>query len=199
MSGIFLQQVLTGFLVKSIASFDDTLTRIPVLAELTRGKAGKIAFSIGTLLALTVILIIVIFFSTVLNMIPHRQYLVAGLIFLLALAVYFEVFSPKKEEKIERKLLHVQAISNGRFFKLIGIGFIVSFVTNLDDMVVLMPLFIGDHTAKLFRVAGIYLATLTQIVLVVYFSRQLSRIKYKKELATLALVILAALVWRGVI
>lgn len=192
--GIFLQQVLAGFIVKSIASFDDTLTRIPVLAELTRGKAGKIAFSVGTLLALTVILIVVIFFSALLQAIPYRQYLVAVLIFLLAVSIYLGISSPQKEEKVQRKLLRAQAISNGRFLRLIGIGFVVSLITYLDDMVILVPLFIGDNGSKFFSLIGVYLATLVQIVLVIYFSRQISQIKYRKEIASGALIILSVLV-----
>lgn len=197
--GIFLQEAITGFVVKSIASFDDTLTRIPVMAELTHGKIGKIAFSIGTLLALTVILTMVIPLSYLLEAIPYQRYIVSGLIFLLAITVYLELFSPKKEEETQRKILHVQSISNARFFKLIGVGFVISLITYLDDMVVLIPLFLGSNTTKFFSVVGIYSAALLQIIVVVYFSHQISRIKYKKEIASLVLVALSVLVGMGVV
>lgn len=101
---ILFQQIISGFFVKAIASFDDTLTRIPVIVELTRGKQGKIAFSIGTLLALTVILIIVIFFSALLNLLPLTRFIIAGLILLLAIAVYFEIFTTKPNERLRSKL-----------------------------------------------------------------------------------------------
>lgn len=197
--GIFLQEAVTGFLVKSVASFDDTLTRIPVMAELTHGKMGRIAFSIGTLLALTLTLILVIPLSYLLDLIPFRQFIVAGLIFLLGLAVYFEVFSSKKEKALQRKIIQRQDISHSHFLRLIGIGFVISLITYLDDMVVLIPLFLGSDTAKFFSIVGIYLAALLQITIVIYFSHQISRIKYKKEIASLALLVLAVLVGVGVV
>ena len=196
--GIFLQQIATGFIVKTIASFDDTLTRIPILAELTKLKSGKIAFSIGTLLALTTILIPVLFFSHILNAIPYRQYFIAILIFILGISVYLELLTPK-EEKIQHKLIQSQATSHVRFLKLISIGFIVSLITYLDDMVVLIPLFLGDNTTRFLSVIGIYLAALLQIIIVIYFSKQLSQIKYKKELASGALMILSLLVGFGIV
>jgi len=41
-TGIFPQQILTGFIIKSIVSFDDALTRIPVLAELSLQHQSRI-------------------------------------------------------------------------------------------------------------------------------------------------------------
>lgn len=198
MVGFFLQHLLTGFIVKSIASFDDTLTRIPIMAEVTRGRLGKIAFSIGTLLALTVILILIISFSHLLEAIPYRRYFVAGLIFILGLVVYFELFSPKKEERVQEKLINMQHISHARFFRLIGIGFIISFITYLDDAVVLVPLFL-NYDAIFFSILGVYLAALVQIIVVIYFSKQISRIKYRKEIASAALIILSILVALGIV
>lgn len=199
MVGIFFQEIITGFIVKSIASFDDTLTRVPVMAELTRGKKGKVAFSIGTLLALTVILSVVIFFSALLNLIPYRQYLVASLIFILGVSVYLELFTPKKEERIQHKLVKSQQISKVRFIRLIGIGFVISLVTYLDDMIVLIPLFLGDSTAKFLSLIGIYLAALSQIIVVIFLSKQISRIKYRKEIASGALILLSVLVVLGIV
>lgn len=199
MFGIFLQQALTGFLVKSIASFDDTLTRIPLLAEFTGSNKGRIAFSVGTLLALTIILIIAIFFSFLLDLIPFRRQVLAILILLISITVYSEIFTRSSDQKLKQKLTYLKVASHIRFVKLIGIGFIVSFITLIDDAVVLVPLFIGDNTTKLFSLIGVYLAALAQIVLVVYFSREIEKIKYKKEIASLSLVVLATLVWWGVV
>ena len=78
-------QIATGFFVKGIASFDDTLTRIPIIAELTRTKKGRIAFSFGTIIALTVIVTIAILFSNILDRIAFRNQIIALLIFVLAI------------------------------------------------------------------------------------------------------------------
>lgn len=198
MTSIIIQQIISGFFVKAIASFDDTLTRIPVIAQLTRGKKGKIAFSIGTLLALTVILVIVIFFSALLNLLPYSRYLIAGLIILLAVTVYFEVFTSKSNQKLENKI-KTGDISSERFIKLIGIGFVISFVTLLDDSLILASLFIGDDITKFLAVIGVYLATLVQISIVIYFGQRINKFKYKKEVASFALVVLAILIILGVV
>ena len=199
MVGIFLQQIITGFLVKSIASFDDTLTRIPVMAEMTRTRAGKIAFSLGTLFALTVILILVISLAQFLQAIPYQRFFVSGLIFLLGVSVYLELFSPKKEQQVQQRLVKTKTITHARFLKLIGIGFVVSFITYLDDAVVLIPLFLGDGFSKFLSIIGIYTAALLQIIIVIYFSKQISLLKYKKEIASAALMILAVLVALGIV
>ncbi|MBL7148418.1 MAG: hypothetical protein ISS82_06330 [Nanoarchaeota archaeon] len=44
---MFLKYLFSGFLVKIIAGFDDTLTRIPIAATLTRTKKGRYAFAAG--------------------------------------------------------------------------------------------------------------------------------------------------------
>lgn len=198
MSVIFLEPIVSGFFVKAVASFDDTLTRVPIIAELTRRRLGKVAFSIGTLLALTVIILIAIPLSAILDLLPFTQYVVAGLIVLLAIAIYFGIFLPKHEDLITKKYAK-KDFSSERFIKLIGIGFIISFLTLIDDSLVLTSVFIGDSLSKFMAIIGIYLATLIQITLVIFFGEKLNRFKYKKESASLALVFLAILIVTGVI
>ncbi len=193
-----LQHIFTGFLVKSIASFDDTLTRIPILAELTKTLKGKVAFSIGTLLGLTVILIIAIFFSSLFAF-PFRQQVLGGLIALLSVAVYFELFVLKENSKLHQKFFAHSTVSHINFLRLLTIGFVVAFITFLDDALVLIPLFVSDTTRTILSTIGIYLAALVQILLVIFFSKQLERVNYKKEMAAAALLILAVLVGTGLI
>ena len=198
MSPIF-GQIITGFLVKSIASFDDTLTKIPILAHLTKTTPGRIAFSVGSLLALSVILVIAISFSFLFDLIPAREKVLAVLIFLLALAVYFDVFTRREESSIKSTLSDVQQTANTHFSKLVLASFIISFITLIDDALVLIPLFVGNDLSKFLALIGIYLAALAQIFAVLYFSRLLEKMKYKKELAAIALTILAILVWFKII
>ena len=80
-----MQSFLIGFFAKTIASFDDMLTRIPVLAALTRTWKGRIAFSVGTLLATALIIFLAQFFASLIQNIPYQRYIIAGIIGLLAL------------------------------------------------------------------------------------------------------------------
>jgi hypothetical protein len=191
-------QIATGVFVKGIASFDDTLTRIPIIAELTRTKKGRIAFSFGTICALTVIVTIAILFSNILDRIAFRNQIIALLILILAILVYFEVFINKSQEKVEKSLKKLKARSVP-IVKLISIGFIVSFVTLIDDMIILTPLFVGNATETFFSLVGVYMATIVQIIIVIYFGGKITKLRYKKEIASFALTILAILVWNGVV
>jgi hypothetical protein len=191
-------QIATGVFVKGIASFDDTLTRIPIIAELTRTRKGRIAFSFGTICALTVIVTIAILFSNILDRIAFRNQIIALLIFVLAILVYFEVFINKSQKKVEKSLKKVKA-GPVPIVKLISIGFIVSFITLIDDMIILTPLFVGNATETFFSLVGVYLATIVQIMIVIYFGGKIIKFRYKKEIASFALTILAILVWNGMV
>ncbi len=192
-----LLKILEGFFVKSVASFDDTLTRIPVISQLTKTRSGRVAFSIGTLLALTLILIIALFFSFILNAIPYPRQVAAILIFILAVLIYFDVLIVKAEKKMGERF--IKDDSTTRLTKIGWIGFLVSFITLIDDSFVLLPLFLSDHLTDFFAVIGVYLAAILQIVIVIYFGERLEKIKYKKELSAASLILLSVLVFIGVV
>ncbi len=195
---VWLALIGEGFLVKFIASFDDTLTRIPIISHLTKTYRGRIAFSLGTLLALTVIIIIALFFSEVLLLIPHTRIIVSGLIFLLALSVYFELFSSISNRSATPQVNSASSRTR-RALSIISAGFVVSFITLLDDVIVLIPLFLGGWSSKFWAVVGIYLAAIIQILFVIYFGKRMEKIPFKKEMAAGALLVLAVLVFTGIV
>lgn len=197
MEFLFLIKIGEGFLVKTIASFDDTLTRIPVISYLTKTKKGRIAFSIGTLLALTVILVIALFFSTLLSLIAYTRQITAALIFILAALIYFDVFLIQSTNRLASKFSTIDSSQN--LARIMKIGFLVSFITLIDDSLVLVPLFLNDNLSKFSSVIGVYLAAILQILVVIYFGERLEKIKYKKELASASLLTLSALVFMGII
>ena len=179
-----------GFGIKILTGIDDILTRVPLIAAVTHTRIGKIAFSVGAVFAVTVATAIAFFLSSVLQEIPSYKYIVAALIFLLALTVYFNVFAHKPKSKVERKIEHMQKVSNGRLTQLFGIGFIASFITVLDDVIAFTPVFFHEPYFIIFGVAGILAATVCQAVLVIYASHLLVRIPYKEKIAAAGLVVL---------
>jgi len=189
-----------GFIVKVAASFDDVLTRIPVIASLTRTRMGKVAFSVGTLLSLTVALGLAFIFSTVIEGIPGVRYIIAGFIIILAISVYSGVFTSRRATQTTQDIKKIKRISRARFIELIGIGFVFSFLTVLDDIVVLTPLFLDRTLLERIAVAGgIYIATFIQVIFAIYFAEKAARLKYKKEIAAVSLIILAGLIATGLI
>jgi hypothetical protein len=195
-----VEHLLFGFLVKIITGFDDTLTNVPVLASVTKVRMGKIAFSVGTLLAIAAAIIASMLLTQAIGFFRYSRYIAAALIFLLAALIYFDVFVHKPRTKAEKKLMHRQKISAEHFTKLIGIGFFATIVTALDDIIAYTPLFLGaGFRVAAFAIAGILAATIVEIILVVYFAGMIAKIKHKQQIASAGLVILGILTLSGII
>ena len=194
-----LKYFLSGFFVKTIAGFDDSMIRIPICAKITKTKKGRFAFAIGTFLAITLAIIFSFLFGSVIQSIPYSKYIMATLIFFLALSVYFDWFIQKPKKKVEEKLKKIKIISTKRFFKLITIGFFVAFATIIDDTIAYSALFLGPTSNFPYVVGGIFLATILQLSMLVYFSEKIMKLKYKKEITTIGLIVLSVLILTGVL
>jgi len=195
-----IQYILIGFLTKIITGVDDTLTQIPLISNFTRTKKGKIAYSIGIIIAISLAILLSVAFHQILIKIPNYRYFAAGLIFLLAVVIYFDLFKTKEDgkEKIEKikKLRKIKPISKKRFFKLMFIGFIASFATIIDDTIAFSSILFQN---QIFVILGIFIAALTEIFLILTFSKQINKLKYKKEISAIGLIILSILVFLGII
>ncbi|MCK5624751.1 hypothetical protein KAI04_02835 [Candidatus Pacearchaeota archaeon] len=189
-----IKYFLSGFFVKIIAGFDDTLTRIPIVANLTRTKRGRIAFAGGIFLAICVAMVISFLFASIIKSLPYFRYISATLIFLLAISIYFDVFIQEPKKQVEKKLKKIKRISTKRIFKLIGIGFLTAFATLLDDTIAYSSLFLGDVSNLPYIVGGILVATFLQLGIIIYFSKKVMKFRWKKEVTTVGLLILAVLI-----
>lgn len=194
-----LKYFISGFFVKTIAGFDDSMIRIPICANITKTKTGRVAFAIGVFLAITLAILFSLFFGSIIKSIPYSNYVSAGLIFMLALSVYFGWFIKKPQKKIEKKLRKIKRVSTKRFFRLLAIGFLVAFATIIDDTIAYSALFLGDSSNFPFVITGIFFATILQLSVLVYFSEKFMKIKHKKEITTAGLTILGILILFGVL
>ena len=194
-----LKYFLSGFFVKAIAGFDDSMIRIPICSNITKTKKGRFAFAIGTFLAITLAIIFSFLFGSVIKSIPYSNYILGTLILFLALSIYFDWFIQKPKKEVEKKLKKIKRVSTKRFFKLMTIGFFVAFATIIDDTIAYSALFLGPTSNMPFVIGGIFTATILQLTVLVYFSEKLMRLKYKKEITTLGLVILGILILTGVL
>jgi len=190
-----VKYILSGFIVKIIAGFDDTMTRIPIVANITRTKRGRYAFAIGVLLAVTLAIILSFLFGSTIKAIPYSNYIAAGLIFLIALSIYFGWFTKKQKEEVEKKLRKIKRISLKRFLKLIVIGFLTAIATVIDDIIVYSGLFIGSISNTPYIITGIFAATFLQIWAMIYFSKKIMNVRYKKEITVVGLIILSILIF----
>ena len=185
-----LHAFLLGVFIKFITGIDDVLTRVPVVAALTRTRMGKVAFCTGSTTAVMVATAIAYFFSSFVVSFPSYRYIVVGVIFILAALIYFDVFVHKPRSKAEKKLIHLNQISAQHFTKLLGIGFVASFVTVLDDVIAFLPLFLLEPQLILFGIFGIFVMTVAQAILVVTSAERIAKIPYKEEIAAAGLVLL---------
>lgn len=194
---MFLKYFLLGVFLKAIAGFDDSVTRIPIIARLTHTREGKIAFSIGTLIAMSVSVFLSIALASFLGFIPFAKELTASLIFILAALIFFDVFVSKPRAK--SKKFAMKKISSKRFKKLVVIGFVVSLATVIDDTVVYVPLFLGKVIFWPFAIAGIFFTSILQVLLAIYFSKKIVKMPYKKEIAVAGLLLIGLLTLAGIL
>ncbi len=90
-----LKYLALGFFVKIITGFDDTITHIPVLAAITRTRLGRIAFSVGTLFAIGLAIVISLFFASFIKQFTFYKYIIAALLFALAIIFAIGSVSPR--------------------------------------------------------------------------------------------------------
>jgi len=109
------------------------------------------------------------------------------------------VFVHKPKEKVEKKLKKIKIISAKKFLKLLSLGFITAFVTVIDDTIAYSSLFLGSSSNTPYAIFGIFSATLLELTALIYFSKKVMKIKYKKEITTFGLIILSILILKGVL
>jgi len=197
---MILKSIFSGLFVKLITGFDDLMVHIPVIATTTKTRRGKIAFSIGILLAITFAIIFASIFASAMRLLPYHHLISASLLILLAFSIQFD-WLVKPKQKTENKLktkkikqeLKINKISTKRFFKLIGIGFITAFATVIDDTIAYSSTFLGNISTFYYVILGIYITTFFEIIVVIYFSKKISKIPYKKQITILGLILISML------
>lgn len=190
---MWVKYFLAGFFVKLLAGFDDTMTRISVMSNMTQTKKGRYAFAIGIFIAIVLVTIFAFLFASVIKTIPYSNYISAGLIFLLAMFIQFDIFIQKPKKEIRKKLHHVKRVSVKRFFGLVGLGFITAFITIIDDTVAYSGVFLNTLSSPIPVLIGILLGTLLQLYIIIYLSGKFMKLKYKKEITVFGLVLLSLL------
>lgn len=187
-----IKYFLSGLFVKLLAGFDDTMARISIMTHMTTTKKGRYAFATGILIAIALMTLVAYLFASLIREIPYSNYVAAGLIFLLAMSIQFDLISQKPKKKIREKL-HAKRISVEKFIKLAFFGFITAFITIIDDTVAYSGVFLNSLGNPLPVIAGIFLGTLIQLYVIIYLSGRFARLKYKKEITIFGLVLLSLL------
>ncbi len=189
-----IKYFLSGLFVKLLAGFDDTMTRIPIMSSMTKTKKGRYAFALGILIAILIVMFVAFTFASLIKSIPYINYISAGLIFLLAMSIQFNLFTEKPKKKIRKQIKHVERVSKKRFLKLILFGFITAFATILDDTIAYSGVFLSAIPNTLPVIIGILVGTLIQLTVIIYFSSKFYKLKYKKEITVFGLVLLSLLI-----
>ncbi|MBW2968755.1 hypothetical protein KY314_01400 [Candidatus Woesearchaeota archaeon] len=194
---MLLKYFILGIFVKIITGLDDTITHIPILASVTKKHLGRIAFSIGTLLAIIIAILFSILFISFIKQFEYYRYISAALLFILAIMIYFDIFVHRPRKDIEKKIK--KKISIPRFSQLLGVGFLASIATVIDDIIAYSALLAITGIEMYYAIAGILFATMIEIFIVIYFSKKVAKIKYKEQIASLGLIILSILVLIGIV
>lgn len=182
---------IEGFLAKIITGADDTLTHTPLLATFTKTKKGKLTFIFGMFISILILITISLFFAKLLQSISYQNIISAILLLVLAGFVYYskhlrrEKYAHWIKKKISKK---------SRRFVLFSMGLLVFFITGIDDLIVYSSLLHGVFLKQLLVVFGILFAAILEFIIILYFSRKLSKIKYIEKFTIIGLIVLAVLV-----
>ncbi len=195
-----LAALAEGFAVKFMASLDDTITKVPVISHITRTRLGKVAFSVGNLVALAIVIGVAALLSHLFADFKYFHYVAGGLIIVMAVITLLGLFPgavPKKKK--EDWPIDGSDISTKRFIILTTAGFTVSLATMIDDIAVMIPLYDGQLARSVAVSVGILAATILQLVLVIFFSSFLDRVPHKKIIAGVGLAAYGVLVITGIL
>lgn len=193
-----LKYLILGFVVKILTGFDDTLTHIPVMASVTRSRWGRWAFALGIVFAISLAIVMALFFAQLISSVPYARFIAAGLLFLLAIAIQFDWLVHEKRKKVEFELSQ-KRISNERAVKLLGIGFVAAFATVIDDTIAYAALFLAGGFASALAIVGIFAALAVELCIVLKFSKPVMKFRYKDELAAGGLIVLGSLIFSGLV
>jgi hypothetical protein len=194
-----LKAFISGVFVKLIAGFDDTMVHVPVIANLTKTKKGRISFAIGIFLAISLAVFLSFTLASLIKTLPYFRYISSVLILALAGVVYFDILTSKPRHKAEKKLKKMKKFRIERGLKLVALGFITAIATVIDDTIAYSSVFLTELSFAPFAIAGIFLATIAELIAVIYFSKKLQNIPYKKQITTIGLVVLALLIFAGIL
>ncbi|MEX0932490.1 MAG: hypothetical protein WDZ77_00090 [Candidatus Pacearchaeota archaeon] len=197
---MFWKPFISGVFIKAVTAFDDVMIHVPVAANASDTKFGRIAFSIGVILAITLAILFSFVLASFIKGIPNHREILAGAIIFIALSIYFEWFDgkePKKKvkshaKKISKFPIHVS-------LKPLLISFLIVFMTLIDDIVAYSSLFLGTTISTFYAILGIFAMTFVEVGIIIYFSEKVSKFQYKKEITFIGLLIVSAMILSGVL
>ncbi|KPJ85187.1 hypothetical protein AMJ57_03995 [Parcubacteria bacterium SG8_24] len=197
-SSAILYSFLLGFGVKFIASLDDTIVKLPVISTITRTRTGKVAFALGNLLAVVVAVSLAAISARFLGRFEVSRFAVGILILLLAGLTLLDLIPGSRRSRPERWPFRDGIVTSRRFLRLILAGFIVSLITLIDDIAAILPLFLGWEIFPAI-LAGILVATILHLLMLIFFSDLLDRLPRKREIAAAGLGLYGALIMSGIL
>ena len=196
---MLIKYLVLGFAAKIVLGIDDAMTHIPLVSTIARRKFSRLAFTLGFFSAVILSILTAELLATLMRKVLYYHYILAGLLVLLALLIYFDVIVTKRAKTVESKVKKLKPLTMKRLFAVFGIGFITSVATILDDTIVFSSLFTAGFTHSLFASMGILIAALIEIAIIIYAAKFVSKLPYKKEIVTLSLIGFAALIAFGII
>jgi hypothetical protein len=194
-----MKHFLLGFFAKTVASIDDTATKVPVVAAVAKRRFGKIAFAVGSFIALLATLLIAGSVASLIAGFAYTRYVLGVIILILAVTVRYDIFTVREERFSKWGHARFGARSPERFFYLVSVGFFVTLVTLIDDTFAYLPLLSGPWILRLAAAGGIILSAIIQLYLLIYVSETLQKFRYAKQVSFYGLLIFAVLIFAGVV
>lgn len=189
-----MKYFVLGFIAAWITALDDAAVHIPLQSAVAKTWKGKLAFSVGFILAVGLAVCMAMLFAPLLKAVPGFKILSGVVLIVLATLIHLDVFVHEGRKKVEKK---IKKISWRRLAEVFGVGFTASFATVIDDVLVYTPLFAVGQTWMVF--AGIMSAIITEVIFIWWAADYVKKLSYKEEIASLGLVVFGLLMLTGVI
>jgi hypothetical protein len=194
-----LEYLLLGLVIQVVTSLDDTITKLPIILGATRTRKGKLAFVLGSLPAVLLIIAIVQVVSAAARHLTVFRYLAGGVVLGIALFMLFKRRPAQRLEKFETALAQRRGISAGRFISLLGFGFAITFLTSLDDSLAFIPLLGVSWRLALFSIIGILLGTGVNMLMLILFAERLQKIRHIRRISAVLLFGFGILILAGLV
>lgn len=178
---------LLGFAAKVITGLDDMVTRVPIIASVTKTRRGEIIFAAGSFIALAIVVLLAEILTSYIYLIPHSDIIMGLMMFLLAGLIYADVFVRPAATKAEKKVVKMHP---KRAVAIFGVGLASSFATLIDDLIVFASIFSVGGEAALAAAAGVLVGGLAQIAAVIGLGDLFDRLHHADDIAAGGLVLL---------
>lgn len=182
---------IEGFIAKILTGADDTLVHIPLVTSLTKKRMGRLFFISGMFTSVVLLSFLSLEIAVLTQNIPYKN-IIASLMLLTVAGLVVWNKLEEREKQAEKRI--GKKVKKKNLFGLFFTGMLAFLITGIDDVLVYSAILIKPFSQRVLILAGIWTAAIVELIIVFYFSKQISKVKHAHIISAIGLVILAVIV-----